>query len=219
MNPLILSRRLFLLSAPLGLAACVNSTPPVLEPIIVSRSLSPDIYDEIDTEPFPVAAIDTSDLDPQFLRQRIAYDSRHPSGTIVIDPSAQFLYLVEGQGQATRYGVGVGREGFGWSGTARIGRKASWPNWTPPASMIKRKPELAQYASGMPGGVENPLGARALYLYQGNKDTLYRMHGTNEPESVGQAVSSGCIRLFNQDIIDLHRRVTVGATVIVLRHG
>jgi len=123
---------------------------------------------------------------------------------------------VRPEGRAVRYGVGVGREGFGWSGSARVARKAEWPTWTPPADMIKRQPEVAKFAHGMPGGLENPLGARALYLYQGNRDTLYRLHGTNDPSSIGHAMSSGCIRLLNQDIIDLYRRAPVGSPVVVL---
>ncbi len=219
MDSFILSRRFFVLSAPLALISCADATRIDIIPVTASQNSAPSIYDEIDTEPFPVSAIDTTDIDPQFLRQRVAYNGKYAPGTIVVDPDARFLYLVEGQGQATRYGVGVGREGFGWSGTARVGRKSTWPSWTPPTSMIKRRPDLKQYANGMQGGVDNPLGARALYLYQGDKDTLYRLHGTNEPESIGQAVSSGCIRMFNQDIINLHQRVPTGASVVVLAHG
>ncbi len=115
-----------------------------------------------------------------------------------------------------RYGVGVGREGFGWSGAANIARKAEWPRWTPPAEMIKRQPELVEWKNGMDGSLSNPLGARALYLYQGGRDTLYRLHGTNEPRSIGSNVSSGCVRLVNQDIIDLYQRTPVGSRVVVL---
>jgi lipoprotein-anchoring transpeptidase ErfK/SrfK len=115
-----------------------------------------------------------------------------------------------------RYGVGVGRDGFAWSGDATIHDKQAWPKWFPPKEMMERQPETAQYADGMEGGVKNPLGARALYLWQGNKDTLYRLHGTNEPASIGHAMSSGCIRLLNQDIIDLYERVPLGASVVVL---
>ena len=114
-----------------------------------------------------------------------------------------------------RYGVGLGREGFGWNGTATIERKAQWPTWTPPAEMIAREPELEEYRNGMPPGLGNPLGARALYLYQNGRDTLYRLHGTQEAYSIGRAVSSGCVRLLNQDIIDLHMRVPTGSRVVV----
>ncbi len=135
---------------------------------------------------------------------------------MVIDPQNRHLYLVRGDGQAVRYGIGVGRQGFAWSGRAKIGAKKEWPTWTPPSEMIDRQPELEEYRGGMQPGLQNPLGARALYLYEDGRDTLYRIHGTNEPWSIGKAVSSGCIRLFNQDIIDLYRRVNVGAEVVVL---
>ena len=213
-----LSRRSLILGAPFALAAC--STPTVRQNLVATsfQMTPPSIYGEIETEPFPVPAIDTAEIDPELLRQTVDYDGRFAPGTIVVDADARYLYYVREGGRATRYGVGVGREGFAWSGRARIGRKAEWPTWTPPSTMIKRQPELKQYASGMPGGIDNPLGARALYLYDGDRDTLFRLHGTNEPESIGQAVSSGCIRMFNQDIIDLHRRVAVGAPVVVLPH-
>ena len=166
-------------------------------------------------EPFPVAAVDLSQVHPQFHRQIVRDPTGERPGTIVVDPGARFLYLVLEDGEAMRYGIGVGREGFGWNGRAVIRRKAKWPTWTPPRQMIAREPRLAEYASGMPGGPRNPLGARALYLYQGGRDTLYRIHGTNEAWSIGRAVSSGCIRLFNADIIDLYGRVPVGTPVIV----
>lgn len=213
------SRRSLILGAPLALAACAA---PTVRPTLVATNLRPttlSIYDAIDTEPFPVPAIDTSEIDPELLRQTVDYDGPHAPGTIVVDADARFLYHVRDGGRATRYGVGVGREGFAWSGRARIGRKAEWPTWTPPVTMIKRRPDLKEYAGGMPGGIDNPLGARALYLYDGQRDTLFRLHGTNEPDSIGQAVSSGCIRLFNQDIIDLHRRVAIGTPVVVLQHS
>jgi lipoprotein-anchoring transpeptidase ErfK/SrfK len=133
-----------------------------------------------------------------------------PVGTIVIEKSNTFLYLVRGQGRALRYGIGVGREGFTWSGRQRISRMAEWPNWRPPEEMLQREPDLPDF---MPGGLDNPLGARALYL--GN--TLYRIHGTNEPSSIGSHVSSGCIRLLNEDVMDLYARVKVGTEVVVLQ--
>ena len=134
-------------------------------------------------------------------------------GTITIDTKNRYLYLSLEGGQAMRYDVGVGRDGFEWQGRAFIGRRAEWPAWTPPADMLKRRPDLPKV---MPGGIANPLGARAMYLYNGRGDTMYRIHGTNEPDSIGQAVSSGCIRLLNDDIVDLYQRVKVGATVVVL---
>ena len=133
-------------------------------------------------------------------------------GTIYIDTATRHLYLVQPGGTAFEYGIGVGRQGFEWKGAATIGRKAEWPNWTPPTAMLKRRPDLPSH---MVGGIDNPLGARALYLYQGSRDTLFRIHGTNEPDTIGQAVSSGCIRMMNADVIDLHRRVGIGARVVV----
>ncbi len=162
------------------------------------------------------------EADPAFARRTVAYPSPERPGTIVVDPGSHFLYLVQGGGQAIRYGVGVGSEGFGWSGLAVVHSKQEWPDWYPPPEMLARKPDLREHMSqlqsglGMPGGPENPIGARALYLWQGNKDTLYRIHGTNEPWTIGHNVSSGCIRLTNDDIIDLYNRAAVGAKVIVL---
>src|SRR5579885_2100457 len=134
-------------------------------------------------------------------------------GTIVIDTASRHLYYVEGSGRAIRYGIGVGRQGFEWKGVAHVGRKSEWPRWIPPKEMLKRRPDLPEE---MDGGVDNPLGARALYLFKGNKDTLFRIHGTNEPDTIGKAVSSGCIRMMNADVIDLYERVKVGTRVVVL---
>jgi lipoprotein-anchoring transpeptidase ErfK/SrfK len=141
-------------------------------------------------------------------REVVPYAGPHAPGTIVIDTSERRLYLVQADGTALRYGVGVGREGFQWSGSHRITRKAEWPGWTPPAAMRKRRPDLPAYMEGGPG---NPLGARAMYI----GSTLYRIHGSNEPWSIGQAVSSGCIRMVNEDVIDLYERVRVGTRVVV----
>ena len=155
-------------------------------------------------------------LDPRFRRQRVQYEGTERPGTIVVDISERFLYAVEENGWATRYGVAVGEEGLTFKGKATIGDKAEWPSWTPTASMIKRKPRLSQYAGGVPGGENNPLGARALYLYQGGRDTMFRLHGTNEPWLIGSAVSNGCIRLTNDDVIDLYDRTPVGTPVLVI---
>jgi lipoprotein-anchoring transpeptidase ErfK/SrfK len=176
-------------------------------------------YAERLDEEFPIPAVPYDRIDPTYLRQRIPYQGTEEAGTIVVDPDRRHLYYVQRSGIAIRYGVGVGREGFGWEGFARVGRKASWPRWTPPAEMIERRPDLEPFRNGMPPGLDNPLGARALYLFKGKQDTLYRLHGTNEPFSIGKAVSSGCIRMFNQDVIDLHRRAKVGTNVVVLPHG
>jgi lipoprotein-anchoring transpeptidase ErfK/SrfK len=169
-------------------------------------------------EEFPLPAIDPRVLAPEFRRQRVAYRTDEEPGTVVVDTSSFYLYLVEPSGTAMRYGVGLGRQGFEWSGRARIAWKRPWPTWTPPDEMIARQPELAPYSAengGMAPGLGNPLGARALYIFQGNVDTLYRLHGTNEPASIGKAVSSGCVRLINQDVIDLYDRVRSGSSIVV----
>lgn len=173
-------------------------------------------YAALDDEKFPVSAVNLKRIDPKFLRQEVTYQTPEHPGTIVVDPQNHFLYLVMPGGRALRYGVGVGREGFGWNGAATIARKAAWPTWTPPAEMIARDPSAAPWAKGMPGGPQNPLGARALYLYQNGRDTLYRIHGTSQPWSIVKSMSSGCIRLLNQDIIDLYRRVPIGSRTVVL---
>ena len=149
--------------------------------------------------------------------QRTVTEVRNPTdqppGTIVIDTASRHLYYTQANGQALQYGIGVGRQGFAWKGTAKVERKAEWPSWTPPVEMVQRRPDLP---ARMDGGIDNPLGARALYLFQGKRDTLFRIHGTNEPETIGKAVSSGCIRMMNGDVIDLYKRVPVGTKVVVL---
>jgi lipoprotein-anchoring transpeptidase ErfK/SrfK len=150
-----------------------------------------------------------SEPEPQFQRQEVEYSGPQAPGTLVVDTPDKFLFLVEPHGRALRYGIGVGRPGFTWSGVKWISRKAEWPDWTPPAEMVLRRPDLPRH---MAGGPENPLGARALYL----GSSLYRIHGTNEPSTIGHNVSSGCIRMMNEDVIDLYNRVPVGAKVIVL---
>lgn len=207
-----------LLLLPLVLAACVSTQAP---PQPAARMIDPTyaaMYGPRPEEAHPIPATDISEVDPQFLRREVAYNGPEEPGTIVVDTEARFLYLVRENGRAIRYGIGVGKEGMAWSGRARVGRKAPWPRWTPTPAMIKREPERnAKWAGGMAPGIENPLGARALYLYDDGRDTLYRIHGTSEPWSIGENVSSGCIRLFNQDIIDLYSRVPVGSPVVVLQ--
>ncbi len=145
-------------------------------------------------------------------KYRVSYNTAEKPGTIIVDTKTRYLYLVEPEGKAIRYQVAVGSEAYGWTGTAHIQRKAEWPGWTPPAEMLKRWPHLPSH---MAGGPKNPLGARALYLYSGGRDTLYRIHGTNTPTEIGEAVSSGCIRMHNEQVIDLAARVSTGAKVIV----
>jgi lipoprotein-anchoring transpeptidase ErfK/SrfK len=181
------------------------------------------IYGAVRGERFSVPAVSLSDVNPAYLRRAVYFPSNEPPGTIIIDPQSRYLYLVQGNGRAIRYGVGVGRQGFGWSGVATIRDKQEWPDWYPPKEMVQRQPELRRHmvqlrgGLGVPGSPTNPLGARAMYLWQGGKDTLYRIHGTNEPETIGTNVSSGCIRMLNQDVIDLYQRTPVGAKVVVLR--
>ncbi|HVZ63336.1 MAG TPA: L,D-transpeptidase [Lacunisphaera sp.] len=148
-------------------------------------------------------------LDPKFMRQVVPYDSSEAAGTLIVDTGDHFLYLVLGGGKALRYGIGTAKTGFEWSGIHRITNKREWPDWTPPAEMLARRPDIPRH---MAGGINNPLGARALYI----GSTLYRIHGTNEPWTIGGDVSSGCIRMINDDVIDLYERVKIGAKVIVL---
>ena len=150
-----------------------------------------------------------------YQRTEVEYVSAEPAGTLIVETSTRHLYRVVDDKTAIRYGVAVGREGFAWSGEANVERKVEWPTWTPPKEMIARSPKLKKWAKGQPGGPTNPLGAAALYLFQGEKDTLYRIHGTNAPSSIGHAASSGCIRMLNKDIQELYTQVTHGTKVIV----
>ena len=174
------------------------------------------MYAAMPHERFPIPALAVGRVSSRYLRQVVTYPTHERPGTIIVDTPNKFLYLVLKDGKAMRYGIGVGREGYSWAGKARVGWKREWPTWTPPAEMIERQPELAKYRNGQAPGLDNPLGARALYIFKGNRDTLYRLHGTNEPWTIGKSVSSGCIRLFNQDIIDLYGRVPVGAPIVVI---
>ena len=167
-------------------------------------------------EPFAVPPVPIASIPRELRRQIVADPTGEPSGTIVVDTGRYFLYLVEENNTARRYGIGVGREGFAWSGTATVGAKREWPRWIPPAEMVERDPRAREFASGMDGGPTNPLGARALYLFQDGRDTLYRIHGTPEYRSIGHAVSSGCIRMLNADVIDLYSRVPLRTRVVVL---
>jgi len=167
---------------------------------------------------YQIPAIPFRKIEPRFYRQLVDDPTGERPGTIVVDTKDRFLYLVREGGEAVRYGIGIGRAGFAWSGRAIVKWKQEWPRWIPPKEMIARQPELAKYSAengGMPPGLDNPLGARALYLFQNGVDTLYRIHGSPEWWSIGKAVSSGCVRLMNQDIIDLYGRVPDGTPVVV----
>ena len=218
------SRRAFLLGAAsfggLALSGCSamvgnrQITVPNLLPAIISPYYL-QIYGSMPEEKFPVPAVDLNKVDQRYLRTEVDDPTGEKPGTIVVETSARFLYLVQDNGTAIRYGIGIGRDGFTWSGRGSIGRKAQWPTWHPTSAMMQRQPETREFADGMPGGLNNPLGARAMYIYRGGVDTIYRIHGTREYWSIGKAVSSGCVRLINQDVIDLYSRVSVGTQIIV----
>ena len=195
-----LSRRAVLVGLPLLLAGCASG------------------YGSTEDGGFTVAPVDLTTIDSSLMRQEVAWKGHEKPGSIVVNVPERRLYLVQAGGRAMRYGVGVGRsEGMNFRGSAVIGRKEKWPHWTPTSNMIAAMPRYKPFAGGLDGGVDNPLGARALYLYRDGRDTFFRLHGTTEPESIGHAVSSGCIRLFNQDIIDLYNRVPVGTHVTVVQ--
>ena len=164
---------------------------------------------------YQIPAVPVMKVPSQYRRQVVKYQTTEKPGTIIVETGTKHLYYVMPNGKAMRYGIGVGKEGFEWKGTTRIAMKREWPVWTPPPAMIKRRPDLAKWRGGMPGGPQNALGARAMYLYNKGGDSGYRLHGTPEWFSIGKAMSSGCIRLINQDVIDLYSRAEVGAKVIV----
>jgi lipoprotein-anchoring transpeptidase ErfK/SrfK len=209
-----LNRRVFLLGSAvsfgaLGLAGCATSGG-------LSLAEATALYGPAPDEKFPIPAVDVSKIDPKYYRRTVRYDTKEAPGTIIVDPGNYYVYRVEGDGKATRYGANVGREGFLWSGEAYVGRKAEWPTWTPPKEMMQRQPEARKYAGGMPGGLDNPLGARTLYLYQNGRYTLYTIYSTSIPESIGTGVTSGCTGLLTQDMIDLYSRTPLKTKVIVL---
>jgi Uncharacterized protein conserved in bacteria len=193
------------LKSAIAIVLSVLLAASLAQPATAARVYSPELNAWVEEGSIPVH---TPRAGSPIRKQIVDYDTKYKPGTIVVETGERRLYLVMEGGKALRYGIGVGREGFTWSGSHRITRKAEWPGWTPPPAMRKRVPDLPAY---MPGGPDNPLGARALYI----GSTLYRLHGTSEPWSIGQAVSSGCIRLTNDDVIDLYDRVQVGALVVV----
>tara|TARA_R110002020_G_scaffold36451_4_gene109610 strand:- start:29 stop:712 length:684 start_codon:yes stop_codon:yes gene_type:complete len=208
------SRRSFLagsaaLLGAVGLAGCVTGG--------MSFAEAERVYGPLPDERFPVPAVNIAKVDPKYLRRTVRYASNEPVGTIIVDPKHYYVYRLEGDGMATRYGANVGRAGFLWSGDAYIGRKAEWPVWTPPKEMIARQPEAAPYANGMAPGLDNPLGARTLYLYQDGVYTLYTIYSTIMPETIGKGVSSGCVGLLTQDMLHLYDRTPVDTKVVVLK--
>ena len=213
-------RCLLILALVLPVAGCVSSRGDTLFTGSTGPSPSAGMYGARPEEPHLVPAINVSGVPKKYLRQQVNFRGDQAPGTIVVDTNNRYLYLVEPGGRAMRYGIGVGKEGLAWGGSATVGRKAAWPSWTPTADMIEREPERnLPWKNGMPGGADNPLGPRAMYLYDGGRDTMFRIHGTTEPHTIGKAVSSGCIRMFNQDVIDLYNRVPVGTRVVVLHNS
>lgn len=229
-----LSRRTFLLgtlaatgtltgctTAPRQTATVQRTTFPVGPATPLDRPGDPELdalYGPIVDGDFIIPAVPYWEIDPRFYRQRVPDPTGEAPGTIVVDTPNRFLYLVANDGTAMRYGVGIGREGFAWEGEGIIQWRQKWPRWKPPREMVARQPELEQYSienGGMEPGLANPLGARALYIFRNGVDTLYRLHGSPEWRSIGRAVSSGCVRLINQDIIDLYDRVPTRARIVV----
>jgi lipoprotein-anchoring transpeptidase ErfK/SrfK len=209
--------------AALALAGCATTESPRLS-LAAARepgktAVPADIlamYGPLPDEKFPIPAARIGLVDPRYWRQAVDDPTGEAPGTVVVSTAERMLYLVGENGRAMRYGVGIGRDGFSWSGRARIAYKREWPTWTPPAEMIARQPELEPYRHGMAPGLDNPLGPRALYIFQGNRDTLYRLHGNPDVTAIGRAVSSGCVRLLDQDVIDLYGRVPDGSPILVV---
>jgi lipoprotein-anchoring transpeptidase ErfK/SrfK len=200
-----ISRRGFLAGLPLLLAGCASTINDQTN------------YAALPNEQFPLKTVPVDKIKPELRRTEVAYVTPHAAGSVVVDTPARRAYYILGNGRAIRYGVGVGRAGLALAGNAYVGRKAEWPTWTPTQNMQNREARYRKLAGGMPGGPNNPLGARAMYLYRGGNDTHFRIHGTNQPESIGLAMSSGCIRMMNHDVIDLYSRVNVGAKVVVIQ--
>src|SRR6478735_11048135 len=208
----LLNRRSFLVGSAvglgtLGLAGCAT---------INDMSEAKKIYGPVADKRFDIPAVDVSKLDAKYVRRTVRYHSKEAPGTIIVDPGNYYVYRMEGDGNATRYGANVGRDGFRWSGDAYVGRKSEWATWTPPKEMIQRQPEAAKWARGMPGGLDNPLGARTLYLYQNGAYTLYTIYASSVPESIGTGITSGCVGLLSQDMMHLYSRTPVKTKVVVL---
>ncbi|WQP42647.1 L,D-transpeptidase (plasmid) [Sinorhizobium medicae] len=206
------------------LGGCSTSSARNAEPAppLVDNSIYASVYGPKPDELFPLPAIPYEKIDPRFYRQMVANPTGERPGVLVVDTANHFLYLTYEAGQAMRYGVGLGRQGFEWAGRGVIQYKRQWPRWTPPDEMVARQPELEPYSianGGMEPGLTNPLGARALYIFQNGVDTLYRIHGSPEWWTIGKSVSSGCVRMINQDVVDLYNRVQNGTPVVVTNLG
>jgi len=221
MTDLIIGRRAFFAGAAslaaLTLAGCASGGSRRAEPEVIR--VPEDVlamYAARPEERFPLPAARPELIEPQYWRQMVDDPTGERPGTVVVDTSNRFLYLVQENGKAMRYGVGIGRDGFTWSGRGVIQYKREWPTWTPPSEMIARQPELEPYRHGMQPSLENPLGARALYIFKDGRDTIYRLHGATDERTIGKAISSGCVRLLNQDVIDLYQRVPSGSPILVM---
>lgn len=209
-----LGRRAFLLGSAAGLGALALAG---CSGAVMSLAEAEKVYGPVPDERFPIPAVNVRKVDAKYFRRTVRYASKEAVGTIIVDPKNHYVYRIEGDGLATRYGVSVGRDGFRWTGEAYVGRKSEWPIWTPPKEMIERQPEVAKYAGGMKPGLDNPLGARALHLYQDGVYTLYTLYSTIQPETIGKGISSGCIGLLTQDMIHLYEKTPVNTKVIVLK--
>ena len=207
------------------LTGCARRDPKVQSRILAKKRQErawfyyQGVYGTVNDEPFTIPAVNLRQVKPKFFRREVPNETGFPAGTLVVNTKTYYLYWTQPDGSAMRYGVGLGRAGFAWSGTGVIQYKRQWPKWTPPQEMIVRQPELEEFSAeygGQPPGLDNPLGARALYIFQDGEDTLYRVHGSPEASSIGRAVSSGCVRLLNQDIIDLYGRVPNGSPIVVI---
>ncbi|MXN43980.1 L,D-transpeptidase family protein [Shinella kummerowiae] len=223
-----LSRRAFFLGAAATLAGCATTETSVKVAPVPQKVSYPIVpaadeelaarYAAVEDGGHLIPAIPYTKIDPKYYRQRVKDPTGEAPGTVVVDTPGRFLYVVEPGGTAMRYGVGIGREGFAWEGEGIIHWRQPWPRWKVPADMIARTPSLAKYSvenGGMEPGIKNPLGARALYIFQNGKDTLYRLHGSPDWASIGKATSSGCVRLINQDVLDLYKRVPYHARIVV----
>lgn len=214
-----LSRRQFL-AGTASATATLGFTAPVLAQSARDRRAEArtyaGLYGPLPDERFPLPAVNLRHIDPVYLRRFGDYRTNERPGTIVVDTTNRVLFWTLPDGKAIRYGIGIGRAGFAWSGRAIINHKKQWPTWTPPSEMIARQPELERWRNGMPPSLENPLGARALYIFDNGADTLYRLHGTSDPVSIGKAVSSGCVRLLHHDVIDLYNRVPNRTPIVVI---
>lgn len=218
---ILVTRRAFFAGiGTVALAGCTTRTElPQAVPVAAPRLATPPMYYAMPYEQFPIPEVDVSKVAPKWWRVDVDYPTDEKPGTVIVDTPNRYLYHTQSDGRATRYGVGVGRDGFLWSGRGHVAYKRDWPRWNPPNEMVARQPELEPFSianGGMDPGLNNPLGSRALYIHQGNRDTIYRIHGNPEFASIGRAVSSGCIRMINQDVIHLADNVRDGSAIVVI---